>query len=380
VRIRRAWIVYAVLGLALAVPLGAVLLAWSGVYNVAASRGHLWITDLFLRFGMENSVRAHAPEVQPPALDDPDLIRLGAGHFHSGCAYCHGAPGVAISPISLAMLPAPPNLEHRVAEWTDQELFWIVKHGIKYAGMPAWPAQERDDEVWPLVAFLRQLTGLTPEDYRTLALGNASAAPPAGRDIALGLRSPDAAESCARCHGGEDRPPASALVPRLHGQRPEMLLAALEAFAKGERRSGIMQPIAAGLAPETRQALADYYASLSPPAPQASAGHDPARTESGRDLAMRGHPEAGIPACDSCHGASGLPLYPRLAGQNAPYLANQLRLWQRGGRVGNGPGAIMAPIARKLSEQQIDDVAAFYSSLPAEAASASTPVRKAGAP
>lgn len=139
--IRPLWLVYAALALIVAVPVGALLFAWAGVYDVAASTGHYKITDYFLRFGMENSVKARAPDVQPPPLDDPNLIRLGAGHFHSGCAYCHGAPGTLISPIAQRMLPPPPDLAQRLGEWTDQDLFRLIKHGLKYTGMPAWPAR-----------------------------------------------------------------------------------------------------------------------------------------------------------------------------------------------------------------------------------------------
>jgi cytochrome c553 len=380
-RLRARWIVYGLIGLAVAVPLAAVLMAWSGVYNVAASSGHLRITDMFLRFGMENSVEARAPDVQPPALDNPDLIRLGAGHFHSGCAYCHGAPGIAIPAVAGSMLPPPPELTGRVGEWTDQELFWIVKHGIKYAGMPAWPVQQRDDEVWTLVAFLRALPGLDAAGYRALAFGDLRLEPPTGAELATGQAVTDPASACARCHGAEDRLPASGLVPRLHGQPAEMLLAALEAYAKGDRKSGIMQQIAAELNPDARGKVAAYYAGLAPPAAQTVAPNGSVLVERGRNLAMQGDPAARIPACESCHGAKGLPAYPRLAGQNAPYIAGQLRLWQREHRSSTALNAIMEPIARRLSEHQINEVAAYYASIPAGTAAAlSSPVREAGQP
>lgn len=373
------WILWGVAALILAVPVGAVLVAWSGVYDVAASRGHWPITDYFLRFGMENSVRARAPDIQPPPLDDPNRIRLGAAHFHSGCAYCHGAPGNPISPISHHMLPPPPDLTKGVGEWTDQELFWLVKHGLKYTGMPGWPSQQRDDEVWTLVAFLRRLPGLDVQSYRALALGAARIDPPTGRELALRESAADAAGACARCHGADERMPTSSFVPRLHGQPADALLAALEAYASGERHSGIMAPVATALSPEARKALADYYAGLraAPGEPSATAS---VLVERGRRLAMEGDAGARIPACSSCHDGKGLPVYPLLSGQSAPYIANQLRLWQRDQRGHSRRDAIMAPIAKALSDNQINEVAAYYASLPMEAAGPATPVRRAGEP
>ena len=62
------------------------------------------------------------------------------------------------------MLPVPPDLSATVDEWTDAQLFRIVKHGIRFTGMPAWPTQTRDDEVWMMVAFLRALPEFDSND------------------------------------------------------------------------------------------------------------------------------------------------------------------------------------------------------------------------
>ena len=125
------------------------LFAWSGIYNVGASRGHFALVELALSFVMRNSVETHALTVpSPPRLNDPDLEILGAGQFHRGCAPCHGAPGQRPNAIAQSVLPPPPDLTRRRNSWKDSELFWIVKHGIKYTGMPAWSSQDRDDEVW----------------------------------------------------------------------------------------------------------------------------------------------------------------------------------------------------------------------------------------
>ena len=77
-----------------------------------------------------------------------------------------------------------------------------------------------------------------------------------------------------------------------------------------------------------------------------------------------GLPEAELPACMSCHGEEALPIYPRLAGQNARYIVNQLRLWKRETIRHTEAAAIMTPIARALTDEQIADVAAYLASLP----------------
>ena len=112
-----------------------ILFMWSGIYSVAASRGHWAVTEWFLTFVMRNSVKTHALTIEGPRLNNGDLVALGAAHFQGGCAYCHGAPGIPISPIAQGMLPPPPNLASDMRPWRDRELFWIIKNGIKYTGM-----------------------------------------------------------------------------------------------------------------------------------------------------------------------------------------------------------------------------------------------------
>lgn len=346
--------------LALLAASGGVLVAWSGLYSVAASKGHWLVIDRFLRFGMMNSVETHAPDVEPPPLDDADLIRLGAAHYYAGCAYCHGAPGLAMTPVAQHMLPAPPDLTSHVSLWTDQELFWLVKHGLKYTGMPGWPVQDRDDEVWAVVAFLRQMPDMTQQTYRDLALAEVEAEPQGGEEIARG-NAPDAVSACARCHGDEAGPPKSELVPVLHGQPREMLENALRAYLSGERSSGIMQTAASGLSSDEVAELAVYYAGLEPPRrtidTAALSGH-------GRELAESGDPARRIPACMSCHSESALPVYPRLAGQNARYIANRLKAWQAGQTARTDTAAIMVPIARLLTDDDIAAVSDYFFSLP----------------
>jgi len=154
---------------------GALLFATSGLYSVAASRGHFAVTRWMLEFGMRRSVATHSLGISTPPLDDMDLVRLGAGHFYGGCAPCHGAPGDTRNPVVANMLPPPPSLAQAAPTWSTSELFWIVRNGLKYTGMPAWPEYRRDDEVWAVVAFLRKLPTMEAAEYKALATGHAQA-------------------------------------------------------------------------------------------------------------------------------------------------------------------------------------------------------------
>jgi cytochrome c553 len=121
-----------------------------------------------------------------------------------------------------------------------------------------------------------------------------------------------------------------------------------------------MQPVAAELDDEAVLQLAKYYAGLS--ALQASQPRaSQHRVQRGQVIATEGLPEKDVPACFACHAGSAAA-FPTLTGQHAAYLASQLRLWQRGLREATAYGAIMAPIAKRLNEEEIEDVAAFFAS------------------
>jgi cytochrome c553 len=345
--------------------LAGALFTLSGVYSVAASRGHFPWTKLFLEIGMERSVATHSLFVDPPpSLNDPELVRLGAGHYHGGCAPCHGAPGERSNPIVDRMLP-PPSLVGVTDNWSDKRLFWIVKNGLKYTGMPAWVAPRRDDEAWAMVAFLRVLSTMTAADYRQITRSRLSEQDRSADELARLGGETRAISVCVRCHGAATMPPSSSMVPVIAGQSAAYLEQALRQYADGRRQSGIMQPVAAELDDEAVSQLVKYYAGL--PALQAN----PSRASQqqvlhGQEIGTLGVPSKGVPPCLACH-AGSTPTFPTLAGQHATYLANQLRLWQRGLRDMTAHGAIMAPIAKRLNEKQIDDVAAFFGSLGSQA-------------
>jgi mono/diheme cytochrome c family protein len=152
------------------VALGLVF-AYSGAYDVAATSGHSKPVEQLARILMVRSVAAHARDVTPPAgfqSGDRGWAEKAAGHYEGMCRTCHGAPGR--KPDSWQLYPPPPDLADalRVTRWTDPEVFWILKHGIKDTGMSGFGASHDDDELWALTAFVRQLGAMTPEQYATM--------------------------------------------------------------------------------------------------------------------------------------------------------------------------------------------------------------------
>jgi mono/diheme cytochrome c family protein len=144
--------------------LAAYAFMMTGFYNIGATRQHWQVVYSFLETGMHRSVRFHARNVVPPPLDR-NMVRQGAGLYAAHCSTCHGAPGVAPAGIGMSMQPVPGPLVDAREKWKDRELYWIVRHGIKMSGMPAWEYRLSDEEIWQLVAFVRQMPQMTPADY-----------------------------------------------------------------------------------------------------------------------------------------------------------------------------------------------------------------------
>jgi cytochrome c553 len=336
---------------------GGMAIAWSGIINIGASTGHSAITDWFLHWSMRNTVRTYAAVTVPePATDSTGLVSA-AGHYAATCAACHGAPGERPSPVMQSSTPHPPDLSVTANTWDDAELFWIIKHGIKFTPMPAWPVLDRDDEVRRMAAFVRRLPAMTPQDYRALAYGPGDIA--GGKPDALD----DALPDCERCHAddGRDQPD----IPVLAGQKPAYLFETLVAYAARKRSSGVMSTAASRIDPSVMRALANHYAGLSGLSEERTriaASDAEAAPAAAERIVEKGLPELDIPACSKCHAAGKRPDYPVLNGQKAPYLAARLRQWRGDPTVTDArkPNDSMPMIARRIPEHMIEPLARLY--------------------
>jgi len=152
--------------------IGGAVFVYSGAYDIAATAPHWRITEWILETARVRSIKAHATGITAPAgLGDPARIPMGVDHFAAHCVVCHGAPGVPKGDIADGLYPPPPDLAVTAKRYSDGELFWIIKHGIKMTGMPAW-ADHSDQEVWATVAFLQKLPGMSEEDYARLVMAS----------------------------------------------------------------------------------------------------------------------------------------------------------------------------------------------------------------
>jgi mono/diheme cytochrome c family protein len=149
---------------------GVAALIRSGRYSVAATVPHWGITNWVLGKTRERSIAVHSKSITPPSLDNPKLVDSGFKEYHEMCRLCHNAPGYSRTEISKGLYPSPPDLasENVVKQLSDAELYWVLKNGIKMTGMPAFGPTHSEDELWGVVAFLKKLPSLKPEEYNAM--------------------------------------------------------------------------------------------------------------------------------------------------------------------------------------------------------------------
>ena len=127
-------LVGALVMLLLLIGIGA-LIAFGGYYPVAASKEDPPLVGWLLEESMEHGVKSGAQTLAAPTFSAAD-VREGASHFKGMCQECHGGPGVEPEEFASGMNPRPPDLSRAAGQWSEAEIFWIAKNGIKMSGMP----------------------------------------------------------------------------------------------------------------------------------------------------------------------------------------------------------------------------------------------------
>lgn len=141
-----------------------LFVVYTGSYNIAATEDHAPFTRWVLETTMKNSIQRQAADIEAPELTH-DMVEAGAREYKAMCQHCHGGPGVEPDKWSRGMLPQPPHLHETIGEWEKNEVYWLVKHGAKMTGMPAFGPSHDDEALWSIVAFATRLPGLTDKEY-----------------------------------------------------------------------------------------------------------------------------------------------------------------------------------------------------------------------
>jgi mono/diheme cytochrome c family protein len=152
---------------------------FSGFYPMGADDHHNDLTYWALETLRERSIARASSDIQVPTdLASAERLLAGGADYNEMCAGCHLKPGVTQSDFTLGLYPRPPDLTQTENHQEDVSVrarkhFWIIKHGIKASGMPAWGAGHDDERIWNMVAFLQRLPELSSPQYQILSVRDA---------------------------------------------------------------------------------------------------------------------------------------------------------------------------------------------------------------
>jgi cytochrome c553 len=167
--------------------------------------------------------------------------------------------------------------------------------------------------------------------------------------------------ACLACHGeAGNNPIPGMMAPKLAGLNALYTTKELNDFKYGRRVFDAMNGLAKDLSPADIKTAADFFAAQTRTADEAT---DPALAMRGENIIKHGVMSQAVPACANCHndGVTGTFRYPRLAGQKADYIVNQLTNLKNGQR--HNDFGQMSRVAMRLTDDQIKAVAEYVSTL-----------------
>jgi mono/diheme cytochrome c family protein len=156
-----------------------ILAAWGLIYlrssGLSARAEPGAIETSLARTARSFAIPADARARRNPIPASAEVIAQGMVHYADHCASCHANDGSGDTEMGRGLFPKAPDMRLAATQQlSDGELFYVIEHGIRFTGMPAWstgtPAGE--ESTWHLVHFLRRLPRLTSDELEAMKARN----------------------------------------------------------------------------------------------------------------------------------------------------------------------------------------------------------------
>jgi mono/diheme cytochrome c family protein len=147
------------------VVLGVTVVAVSnlGLYPIGADNPPSYVERTLAGRAMDVYADKHKPAGDNPIPPTAANLTNGAKQYEDHCALCHGGAKTKISALQNQFSPPVPQLINRIPHDPPSWMFWVTKHGVRMTGMPAWAGILSDDDIWRIVAFIKNSNKLPPE-------------------------------------------------------------------------------------------------------------------------------------------------------------------------------------------------------------------------
>jgi mono/diheme cytochrome c family protein len=134
-----------------------------GLYPIGADNPPSPLERTLAGRAMDVYADKHKPAGDNPMPPTPANLSLGATQYEEHCALCHGGAKAKVSAMQNQFSPPPPQLINRIPHDPPSWIFWVTKHGVRMTGMPAWTGILSDEDIWKIVAFIKNSGKLPPE-------------------------------------------------------------------------------------------------------------------------------------------------------------------------------------------------------------------------
>jgi mono/diheme cytochrome c family protein len=141
---------------------GGFLYLRLGFAEVRADLPPGWVDSALMPSAVHASVRRRAPKIPNPIPATDENLIAGGKFYLEGCSGCHGAPGKP-DESSDSLYPRVPQLPTAGTEYSEAQIFWVAKHGIRYSGMFANGKWNSDEKLWTMAAYIKRIKELPPK-------------------------------------------------------------------------------------------------------------------------------------------------------------------------------------------------------------------------
>jgi len=152
----------------LALLAGGYFYLTQGYLNIAADQPTSRFERRLAMGAMDSSTDRHAPDMKNPVAPTEENLVAGAKLYLDHCAGCHGLPSNPESRFSRSFNPPTPGFFKRAPDMPDNQNFYIIKHGVRWTGMPAWSQILTDPQIWQIATFMANTEKLPPAARKVL--------------------------------------------------------------------------------------------------------------------------------------------------------------------------------------------------------------------
>lgn len=135
-----------------------------GLAEVRADVPGSHLESYLMSTAVHASVRRHAPEIPNPVQSTDENLIAGGKMYLGECAGCHGAPGKTHDETDDSLYPPIPQLPMGT-QYSEAQVFWVAKHGIRRTGMFVNGKWDSDQKLWTMAAFIKRMNAL-PEPVK----------------------------------------------------------------------------------------------------------------------------------------------------------------------------------------------------------------------